>query len=93
MNFESFIPVSYKPYLIFILLFRASKLCSNFELFHQEILNLKEIFKRNVHPCNFIDVCTKKISNNTFIDKKVYVFAPKKELVCVLPFIWKNNYN
>ena len=37
-NFESFIPVSYKSNLIFTLLFRAFKLCSNFELFHQEIL-------------------------------------------------------
>ena len=44
-NFESFIPVSYKSNLIFTLLFRAFKLCSNFELFHQEIINLKGIFK------------------------------------------------
>ena len=33
-NFESFIPLSYKSNLIFTLLFRAFKLCSNFELFH-----------------------------------------------------------
>ena len=56
-NFESFIPISYKSNLIFTLLFRAFKLCSNFELFHQEILNLKDIFKRNGYPGNFIDVC------------------------------------
>ena len=43
-NFESFIPISYKSNLIFTLLFRAFKLCSNFELFHQEILNLNGIF-------------------------------------------------
>ena len=49
-NFESFIPISYKSNLIFTLLFRAFKLCSNFELFHQEIQNLKEIFKRNGYP-------------------------------------------
>ena len=54
-NFESFIPVSYKSNLIFTLLFRAFELCSNFELFHQEILNLKDIFKRNGYPCNFSD--------------------------------------
>ena len=47
-NFESFIPISYKSNLIFTLLFRAFKLCSNFELFHQEILNLKDIFKEMV---------------------------------------------
>ena len=33
-NFENFIPVSYKSNWIFTLLFRAFKLCSNFELFH-----------------------------------------------------------
>ena len=43
--------------MIFTLLFRAFKLCSNFELFHQEILNLKDIFKRNGCPGNFIDAC------------------------------------
>ena len=46
-KFESFVCVSYELNLIFTLLFRALKLCSNFELFHQEILNLKDIFKRN----------------------------------------------
>ena len=90
-NFESFIPVSYKSILIFTLLFRALKLCSNFELFHQEILNLKDIFKRNGYPYNFIDVCIKRFLNKMFIDKKVYALAPKKELVCVLPFIGKKS--
>ena len=56
-NFESFIPISYKSNLIFTLLFIAFKLCSNFELFHQEIPNLKDIFKRNGYPGNFIDTC------------------------------------
>ena len=90
-NFESFIHVSYNSNLIFTLLFRDFKLCSNFELFHQEILNLKDIFKRNGYPCNFIDICIKRFLNNIFIDKKVYAHAPKKELVCVLPFIGKQS--
>ena len=74
-NFESFIPGSYKLNLIFTLLFRAFKFCSNFELFHQEILNLKDIFKRNGYHCNFIDVCIKRFLNNIFIDKKVYALV------------------
>ena len=92
-NFESFNSLSYKLNLIFMLLFRACKLCSNVELFHQEILNLKDIFKRNGYPYNFIDICIKRFLSNIFIDKKVYALAPKKELVCVLPFIGKNHYN
>ena len=90
-NFESFILVSYKSNLIFTLLFRAFKLCSSFELFHQEILNLKDIFKRNGYPYNFIDVCIKRFLNKIFRDKKLYALAPKKELVCVLPFIGKKS--
>ena len=73
--------------------FRAFRLCSNIELFHQEILNPKGIFKRSSYPCNFIDVYIKKLLNNIFIGKKVYALAPKKKLVHVLPFIGKKIYH
>ena len=87
----SFIAVSYKSNLIFTLLFRAFILCSNLELLHQEILNLKDTFQRNGYPCNFIDVYIKRFLDNIFIDKKVYALVPKKELVYVLPFIGKKS--
>ena len=58
---------------------------------HQEILNLKDIFKRNCYCCNFIDVCIKRFLNIFFIDKKVLALAPKEELVCLLPFIGKKS--
>ena len=70
-NFESFILISYKSNLTFTLSFRAFKLCSNFELFYQEILNVKDIFKRNGYPVNFIDVFIKRYLNQIFLDKKV----------------------
>ena len=76
---------------IFTLLFRAFKLCSNVEPFHQEILNLQDIFKRNGYPGNFIDMCIKRYLNHVLIDKKIYVLAPKKELVCLLTFIRKKS--
>ena len=59
---DSYIPLSYKSGLISPLLYRAFKLCSNFEIFHQEIIFVKDIFKRN--PSNFIDICVK-----TFLTK------------------------
>ena len=49
-NFGSFIPKSYKYNLLFTLLHRAFKLCSNFERFHQEIDKLKTIFENNGYP-------------------------------------------
>ena len=40
---------------------------------------------------SLIDVCIKRFLNYVFIDKKIYALAPKKELVCVLPFIGKKS--
>ena len=56
------------------------------------MLNLNGTFRRNGYPCNFIGACNKRFLNNIFIDKKVYVLAPKKELVCMLPLIGKKSF-
>ena len=56
------------------------------------MLNLNGTFRRNGYPCNFIGFCNKRFLNNIFIDKKVYVLAPKKELVCMLPLIGKKSF-
>ena len=90
-NFDSYIPLSYKSGLISSLLYRAFKLCSNFEIFHQEIIFLKDIFKRNGYPSNFIHKCVKTFLDKIFIEKKIFLVAQKKELVCVLPFIGKKS--
>ena len=73
--------------MLFTLLHRAFKLCSNFERFHQEIDKLKTIFENNVYPKSFVDLCIKKYSHKVFIKKEVVLKPSKKELICVLPFI------
>ena len=90
-NFESFLPYSYKCALIFSLLYRAFNLYSNFELFHKEIENLKNIFRKNGYPVNFPDFCIKKYLNNLYVKKEVYLLTPKKQLTVVLPFLGKNS--
>ena len=90
-NFGSFIPKSYKYNLLFTLLHRASKLCSNFERFHQEIDKIKTIFENNGYPKSFVDFCIKKYFDKVFIKKKVVLNALKKELICVLPFLGKKS--
>ena len=77
-NFGSFIPKSYKYNLLFTLLHRAFKLCSNFERFHQEIDKLKTVFENNSYPKSFIDFCIKKYLDKVFIKKKVVLKASKK---------------
>ena len=65
-NFGSFILKSYKYNLLFTLLHRAFKLCSNFELFYQEIDKVKTIFKSNGYPKSFFDLCIKKYLDKVF---------------------------
>ena len=90
-NFESFVPKSYKYNLLFTLLHRAFKLCSNFERFHQEIDKLKTIFENNGYPKSFVDFCIKKYLDKVFIKKEMVLKASKKELICVLPFLGKRS--
>ena len=88
-NIESFIPNSYKYALIFTLSHRASKLCSNFDLFHQKIENLKNIFRKNSYLVSFTKFCIKKYLNNLYLEKEVCLLARKKQLTCVLLFLSK----
>ena len=77
--------------MIWSLLHRAFSLCSSFELLHQEILKLKDIFKRNGYPISFIDKCVERFLDKVFVKKKTFLTASKKQLVCVLPFIGKKS--
>ena len=90
-NFESFIPKSYKYNLLFTLLHRAFKLCSNFERFDQETDKFKTIFENNGYPKSFVDFCIKKYLDKVFIKKEVVLKASKKELVCILAFLGKRS--
>ena len=90
-NFGSFIPKSYKYNLLFMLLHRAFKLCSNFERFQQEIDNLKTIFEISSYHKSFVDFCIKKYLDKVFIKKEIVLKASKKELICVLPFLGKKS--
>ena len=77
--------------MLFTLLHRAFKLCSNFERFHQEIDKLKTIFENNSYPKSFVDFCIKKYLDKVFIKKEVVLKASKKELICILPFLGKRS--
>ena len=90
-NFDSYIPLSYKSGLISSLLIRSFKLCSNFEIFHREIIFVKDIFKMNGCTSHFIDKCAKTFLDKIFIEKKVFSVAERKELVSVFPFIGEKS--
>ena len=70
INFDSFIPISYKHGLVNKLIFRCFKTCSSYEKLHNEIVYLKEIFKRNRYPNDFVDLCIKEFFDKLYITKK-----------------------
>ena len=90
-NFRSFISNSYLYNLLFTLLHRAFKLCSNFELFYHEIDKLMTISENNGYLKSFVGLCIKMYFDKVFIKKEVVMKASKIELICVLSFIGKKS--
>ena len=60
-NFKNVMPVAYKFGLVHTLLHRSFSKCSSYEKFYEEIVLLKEVFKKNEYPQFFIDKCIKNI--------------------------------
>ena len=86
-NFKSFMPVTYKFGLVHTLLHRSFSICSSYEKFHEEIVLLKEVFKKNEYPHFFIDKCIKKYLNKLFVPKRIIHTVDKKQVMLVLPFL------
>ena len=64
-NFKSFIPTVQKSRLVYTLLHRCFNITSSYEKFHNEINPLKQIFKLNGYPIQFIDRYIKKFLQNS----------------------------
>ena len=86
-NFNSFLPVAYKFGLVYTLLHRCFQICSTYEKFHEKIVLLKDIFKRNEYPKAFIDKCITNFLNKLFVSKKIVHTSEKKQVLIVLPFL------
>ena len=63
-HFDSFLPSTYKFGMIYTLVFRRFRICSDWNKFHKEIIFLKDIFLKNGYPTSFIDKCFKTFSGN-----------------------------
>ena len=90
-NFESFLPISYKYDPVSTLLHRVFMICSSYRTLHFEILKLKQIFRSNGYPKNFIDRCIKMYLDKVFIKHPNICVVPKKELVCVFAFLGRKS--
>ena len=63
-NFKSFLPSGYKFGMIYILVYKCFRICSNWTQFLTELTFLGVIFQKNGYPVNFINKCFKKFLNN-----------------------------
>ena len=90
-NFESFLPILYKYNFVSTLSHRDCMICFSYRTLHFEILKLKQIFRSNGYPENFVDRCIKMYLAKVFIKHPHIFIMPKKELVCVLPFLAKKS--
>ena len=86
-NFHSFIDVPYKYGLIYSLLYRYFRICSDWKKFHYEINKLKSIFSKNDYPSNVIDFCIKIFLNKLHHCKQSISTVPKKDIFLVLLFL------
>lgn len=88
MNFKSHAPIEYKKGLINCLLYRIFNLCTNWDIIHREINNLKAILLRNKYPLNFIDYHVRIFLRNIFVaSRKKEEVASKEEIRIILPFL------
>ena len=92
MNFNSFMPDTYKKGLVKTLLHRAFMLCFDWEHFHKEVVFLKNIFRKNMFPVFFTDRCIKEFLNKLFMAKKTISELPKKEILICLPFLGPDSF-
>ena len=92
MNFNSFLPTTYKKGLIHTLLFRAYNICADYTILHNEIEFLKSIWQKNSFPLFFIDNCIKKFLDQLFISRDPSNDKSKKtELFICLQFLGKSS--
>ena len=87
-NFDSFIPLSFKRNLVYCLLDRYFKICSSYQVFHLEVLQLKNLLLSNGYPSALFEHCL-----SGFLDKifSVPVSSPldninKRVIYFCLPF-------
>ena len=92
-NFESIIPGIYKRGLIETLLRRSFKLCSSYENIRREIETLKSVLKHNSYSHNLVNHYIKKFLNKLFFQRDLNFTVPKRELICMLPYLGKDPFD
>ena len=86
-NFESFLPSVYKFGMVYTLVHRCFRICSDWTNFHAELTFLKKIFRKNGYTESFIDKCFKKFLDDIHLVKEKVPTVERKRLLLVLPYL------
>ena len=86
-HFHSFLPSVYKIGLLSTLLFRYFSICSNYQLFHLEVVKFKKIFLRNGYSPTFIENSIYRFLNKIFSKKVIKITVPKRSYEIILPYL------
>ena len=70
--------------MLYTVVCRCFRICSDWAKFHTELTSLKRIFCKNGYPENFIDKCFKMFLDNIHLAKENVPAAGKKRLLLVL---------
>ena len=93
MQYDSFVPVSYKKSLVNGLIHRAWKICSSSELFQSELTYIKRLLLSNGFPLKFINRQIKLFLNKkqAAIPKDIQFGPVRRKLYISLPFSGQNS--
>ena len=84
--------MTYKTVLLETTVFGCFSIYSSYEKFHEEIVKLKEIFKRNSYTEKFRDRYIQHFLNKLHIPKVTELTAAKKELILALPYLGQESF-
>ena len=73
--------------MVYTLVYRCFKICSDWTKFHEELSFLKQVFLKNGYPLSFIDNCFKKFVDKLFIKRPQLATVEKKTLFLSLPYL------
>ena len=73
--------------MVYTLVCRCFRICTDWTKFHAELTFLKRIFHKNGYPENFIDKCFKEFLVNIYLVKEKVTTVEGKCLLLGLPYL------
>ena len=86
-HYTSFLPTIYKESLVSTLLYRAHKICTNWEAIHKETLNVRQFMLKNGYPQKLLDKIISAFFNMMCVHNSATTRDKTQPLMIVLPYL------